>query len=298
MSEIVQYAVIDGSIEEGLLAFLAEHDPPHCCLYAEPLQQELVPLAPYLVEVTHEVSSWLVNKTSPWGIYLFTSVSMKDLRHHLRKYLQVLLPSEDKPVFFRFYDPRNIWNLCHVLTEWELHCFMGPIEKMMTVHNGTIREEHFQPIRAQFPPTAKSRMKLFRISQPQRDLLNQYAEEKYIEGLTAKTMTQYAEKIQHSAPHVLEWKMSQTEDIYNGLKDSPERLTVNESVSECYHFCKAKGIEDDRAIRGLLHLLIEKEMYSIKKLPAVWQDLLSNESVPGHYRVERLLKDTLGYIPR
>nr|WP_247595535.1 DUF4123 domain-containing protein [Brenneria roseae] len=110
---------------------------------------------------------------------------MKDLRHHLRKYLQVLLPSEDKPVFFRFYDPRNIWDLCHVLSEWELHCFMGPIEKMMTVHNGTIREEHFQPVRAQFPPTAKSRIKFLKISQPQLDLLNHCAEVKYIEGLTA-----------------------------------------------------------------------------------------------------------------
>ncbi|KFX03973.1 hypothetical protein KP22_14030 [Pectobacterium betavasculorum] len=298
MSEIVQYAVIDGSIEEGLLDFLAEHDPPHCCLYAEPLQQELISLAPYLVEVTHEVSSWLANKASPWGIYLFTSVNMKDLRHHLRKYLQVLLPSEDKPVFFRFYDPRNIWDLCRVLSEWELHCFMGPIEKMMTVHNDIIREENFQPVRAQFPLTAKSRMKLFRISQPQLDLLNQCAEAKYIEELTAKTVTQYAEKIQHSVPHAPEWKMSQTDESYPGPRDEPERFTVKEAVSECYHFCKEKGIEDDRAIRGLLHLLIEKNRYSIKKLPARWQELLSNERVPGHYRVERLLKETLGYIPR
>ncbi|WP_264628387.1 DUF4123 domain-containing protein, partial [Candidatus Symbiopectobacterium sp. NZEC135] len=173
------YAVIDGSIEEELLDFLAEHDPPHCCLYAEPLQQELVPLAPYLVEVTHEVSTWLVSKTSPWGIYLYTRVSMKDLRHHLRKYLQVLLTSEEKPVFFRFYDPRNIWDLCHVLSEWELHCFLGPIEKMMTVYDGRIREEHFQPIRDQFPPTAKHRMKFLKISQPQLDLLNHYAEVKH-----------------------------------------------------------------------------------------------------------------------
>ncbi|MCW2474234.1 DUF4123 domain-containing protein [Candidatus Symbiopectobacterium sp. NZEC151] len=298
MSETVQYAVIDGSIEEELLDFLAEHDPPHCCLYAEPLQQELVPLAPYLVEVTHEVSTWLVSKTSPWGIYLYTRVSMKDLRHHLRKYLQVLLTSEEKPVFFRFYDPRNIWDLCHVLSEWELHCFLGPIEKMMTVYDGRIREEHFQPIRDQFPPTAKHRMKFLKISQPQLDLLNHYAEVKYIEGLTAKMITLYAENIQHSVSQTPEWKISQGDGIYHGLRDEPERLTVNESVSECYHFCKAKGIEDDRAIRGLLHLLVEKNIYSIKKLPAQWQDLLSNESFPGHYRVERLLNDTLGYIPR
>lgn len=298
MSEMVRYAVIDGAIEERLLDFLTEQDAPHCCLYAEPLQQEFIPLAPYLVEVTHEVSSWLGTKTSPWGIYLATSARMKDLRQHLRKYLQVILPSEEKPVFFRFYDPRNIWNLCHVLSEWELHCFMGPIEKIMTVHNGISHEENFHSIRAQFPPTAKSRAKLFKINQSQLDLLNQYAEGIYLAELTTKIVTEYAEKIHYTVPHVPEWRAHRSENIYPESEDTPVRLMVTETVSDCYYFCKEKGIEDDRAIRGLLHLLVKENRYSVKKMPAPWLDLLSNEDLPGHYRVERLLKSTLGYIPR
>ena len=44
----VQYAIVDGAVEEGLLDFLNEVNPPHCCLYAEPIQPDLVALAPYL----------------------------------------------------------------------------------------------------------------------------------------------------------------------------------------------------------------------------------------------------------
>ncbi|MFP1727787.1 DUF4123 domain-containing protein [Lonsdalea quercina] len=275
MSEPVQYAVIDGATEEGLLDFFSEHNPPHCCLYAEPLQPELVPLAPYLVEVTSEVALWLANKTTPWGIYVFTSAVMKNLRHHLRKYLQVIIPSEEKPVFFRFYDPRNIWDFCRVLSEWELHCFMGPMDKIATAYDGVTREDNFQSAREPFPKMMQNRMKLFKLNQSQLDSLNQYAEERYIERLISATLTRYEEKIKHE----------------------PADLSVGDLVRECYYFCKEQGIEDDRSIRGMLHLLIEKDIYSLAKLPMTWRQMLSNESLPGYFRVESLLNEVLGYIP-
>ncbi|MGK4328727.1 DUF4123 domain-containing protein [Lonsdalea quercina] len=275
MSELVQYAVIDGATEEGLLDFFSEHNPPHCCLYAEPLQPELVPLAPYLVEVTSEVALWLANKTTPWGIYVFTSAVMKNLRHHLRKYLQVIIPSEEKPVFFRFYDPRNIWDFCRVLSEWELHCFMGPMDKIATEYDGVTREDNFQSAREPFPKMMQNRMKLFKLNQSQLDSLNQYAEERYIERLISATLTRYEEKIKHE----------------------PADLSVGDLVRECYYFCKEQGIEDDRSIRGMLHLLIEKDIYSLAKLPMTWRQMLSNESLPGYFRVESLLNEVLGYIP-
>lgn len=297
MSEITQYAVIDGASEEGILDFLAEKNPPHCCLYAEPLAQELVPLAPYLVEVNDEVSGWLLNKTSPWGIYVYTRESMKDLRHHLRKYLQVLLPSEEKPVFFRFYDPRNIWDLCSVLSEWELHCFMGPIDKIKTTLDGATREENFQSIRSQFPRKARSQMKLFKISQVQLDLLNHRAEMKYVNSLNEKIIIQYAEKINHIEPDIAEWKVIQSVYEHNEDSYSMKGVSVKSFINECYLFCKEKGIEDDRSVRGLIHLLVEENIYSLTLLPKSWLGWLSDERLPGHYRVESLLKDTLGYIP-
>lgn len=116
--EVTRYAIIDGAVEEELLKFLEETNPPHCCLYSEPIQPDLVTLAPYLVEVIPEVDVWLQTKETPWGIYLITNTNMNKLRQHLRKYLQVLIPGESKPVLFRFYDPRNIWDFLSVLSEW------------------------------------------------------------------------------------------------------------------------------------------------------------------------------------
>ncbi|BBV65317.1 TPA: DUF4123 domain-containing protein [Kluyvera ascorbata] len=131
-----KYAIIDGAVEEGLLDFLRETNPPHCCLYAEPIQPDLVALAPYLTEVTQEVEAWLSAKDTPWGISLTTPSSMNVLRQHLRRYLQVLIPGETKPVLFRFYDPRNVWDFLSVLSEWEKYLFLGPIETISTNLDG------------------------------------------------------------------------------------------------------------------------------------------------------------------
>ncbi|HBV7152845.1 TPA: DUF4123 domain-containing protein, partial [Escherichia coli] len=84
-----------------------EVNPPHCCLYAEPIQPDLVALAPYLMEVVPEVEAWLRDKASPWGIYLTSESSMRELQQHFRRYLWVRIPEQEKPVLMRFYDPRN-----------------------------------------------------------------------------------------------------------------------------------------------------------------------------------------------
>ncbi|WP_341833201.1 DUF4123 domain-containing protein, partial [Escherichia coli] len=77
---------------------------------------DLVALAPYLVEVVPEVEAWLRDKASPWGIYLTSESSMRELQQHFRRYLWVRIPEQEKPVLMRFYDPRNIWVLAEVLT--------------------------------------------------------------------------------------------------------------------------------------------------------------------------------------
>jgi uncharacterized protein DUF4123 len=92
------YAIIDGASEEELMPMLAELDPPAVCLYAPPVQPNLVDIAPYVVLVTEEVQEWLNTRETPWGIYITTDADLKSIRSHLRKYLYVLLPDSDKPV--------------------------------------------------------------------------------------------------------------------------------------------------------------------------------------------------------
>ncbi|KHS92159.1 hypothetical protein RC86_08465 [Pectobacterium brasiliense] len=294
MSEITRWAIVDAAVEPELFSMLEQLDPPHASLYAEPVPEDIGRLAPHLVQVDDRVFHWLNRRKTPWGILLETTSEMKILRQHLRKYLHVQIPNEEKPVFFRFYDPRNIWSFCDVMTEWELFCFMGPIEKIMTIYDGAVREETFNSVRVQFPITAKSRMKLLKFSQSQIDILNIHSEARYVDEVFSKTLIKYKEKIHHISHSS---NQSDPEQDFYFYKDSQENSTtfsVKHIVSECYYFCKEHNINDDRSIRELIHLLIEKDYYSLEQAPEFWRDSLLREDLPGHYRVSNLFKDVLG----
>lgn len=126
------YAIIDAASEPDIFSLLDEYNPPVCCLYSEPLQPEIAELAPYLVEVTDDVKKWLDARQTPWGIYVCATVNMRELRHHLRKFTMVIIPDQEKPVFWRFYDPRNIWEILATFDDWRLHTFLGPVTKLET----------------------------------------------------------------------------------------------------------------------------------------------------------------------
>ncbi|AYM91222.1 DUF4123 domain-containing protein [Serratia sp. 3ACOL1] len=95
MEEHKLYAIIDGALEADLQLMLERYNPPHCCLYAEPVQPELLELAPWLVMVDQQVEAWLGTRETPWGIYIYSKANIKSLRQHLRKYLHVLLPDQE-----------------------------------------------------------------------------------------------------------------------------------------------------------------------------------------------------------
>lgn len=76
----IKYAIVDGATEEGLLDFLSEANPPHCCLYAGSAQPDLVALTPYLVEVVLEVEARLKDRASLWGMYPTSEPPMRELQ--------------------------------------------------------------------------------------------------------------------------------------------------------------------------------------------------------------------------
>lgn len=260
------YAIIDGASEEELMPMLAKLDPPATCLYAPPIQPDLVDIAPYVVLVDDDVKEWLDARETPWGIYITTDADLKTIRSHLRKYLYVLLPDSDKPVFFRFYDPRNIWMLTSVLTDWELHSFMGPIEKIETNFKGTNHADTFATRRKQYPQDAVSNKSIMSLTQEQYDEMIKDFEKRYIKKL-AKQIPENDESI-------------------------PE-----EFASKIFYYLKKLGIDDDRSIRGITTLLTENECYSILSMPREYKTRLEDTSTPGYYRVERLLLDELGSVP-
>ena len=276
--EVTRYAIIDGAIEEGLMEFLETINPPHCCLYAEPIQPDLVALAPYIVEATGEVNEWLNGKSTPWGIFLTSKLSMQKLQQHFRQYLWVNIPEQSKPVLFRFYDPRNIWTLLSILSPAELNKFTEPVTKITTRHGGINHEENF----SSFLQRGKSRVTgtinshlCFTIRQ--HTLLNRQAQSNYI-----KTLSQYICNY-HTKKNLSFREEHDKSDYY---------------AENYFYFCKSLDINDDRSIRALTYLLLENKIHDIEGIPYEWIDQLKNNDMPPHRNVERLLLQKLGFFPQ
>ncbi|EJJ4226691.1 DUF4123 domain-containing protein [Salmonella enterica] len=265
----IKYAIIDGAVESELLNFLQETNPPHCCLYSEPIQPDLVALAPYLAEVTPEVEAWLRAKDTPWGIFLTTQSSMNVLRQHLRKYLQVLIPGETKPVLFRFYDPRNIWDFLSVLSEWEKYLFLGPVDIISTHWGDKHKKEVLSEIKEKFPTDAGIRHKMMRISPVQMDTLTSIFEQRYIVKLTECLKS---------------WGAHQ-EQINNRV------------IGDVLQWLRRQGITDDRSIRGLFHLFCQRGCLEVGRIPTDFREILCDINEDGVFKAETLLIRELGDVP-
>ena len=274
----VKYAIVDGAVEEGLLDFLNEVNPPHCCLYAEPIQPDLVALAPYLVEVVPEVEAWLRDKASPWGIYLTSESSMRELQQHFRRYLWVRIPEQEKPVLMRFYDPRNIWVLAEVLTPRQLLFFINPVRQLSTRYGEEYREDNFSSVRpAETMNIRAERPSQLMLSYRQYSQLERKARDNYLDTLSV-FIEENAEK--------------------EGWDDSSKAESSRILAEDYFSFCQSLNIADDRSVRTITLILLKKNIIDLRYIPDDWYELLSNQSYPGHIRVHELAQQELGFIPQ
>lgn len=269
MSETTTWAIVDTAAEPELIAMLDDLDPPHASLYADPVPEEIGRLAPWLVGVDDAVQHWLMQRETPWGIFLESQASLKDLRQHLRKYLHVQIPNEEKPVFFRFYDPRNIWSFLSVLSPWEQHSFLGPIDTIATNWQGNLHRENFAELKKKYPSGSASKRKMMRITQEQMDDLTVIFEQRYIDGLVEKIKT---------------WT-------------APETAVDEKNIGEIFRWLKEQDITDDRSIRGLFYLFSQRSCLSINEIPLNFQQEISLKEESGAYKAESILLHELGTVP-
>ena len=269
MSETLSWAIIDAAAEPEVFTMLEELDPPHASLYAEPIPEGLGQLAPHLVQVDDDVLHWLMQRETPWGMVVESKAEMKVLRQHLRKYMHVQIPGEDKPVIFRFYDPRNIWPLLTILSPWEQHSFLGPIDVITTQWQGIARRESFTDLKAKFTPGSTTRRKVMQISAEQMAKLTLIFEQRYIDGLVEK---------------ITAW---------NAGRDTSD----GKVIAETFRWLKQQKITDDRSIRGLFHLFYLRGCLALDAMPAHFRTVLSDEGEEGVFKAETLLIQELGGVP-
>ncbi|HIE4757269.1 TPA: DUF4123 domain-containing protein [Proteus mirabilis] len=300
------YAIIDAASEPDIFNMLAEYEPPASCLYSEPIQPEVESLAPYLVEATEEVQRWLSQRETPWGIYVYTHATMYELRQHLRKYLMVMIPGQEKPVFWRFYDPRNVWDVLGTFDNWRLHVFLGPISQLKTLLWGDEIVSRFERERRGFPDNAKLGGKLLKFTDSEMELLS----EQKVKLLTSKVALFFVRATKkYNTPNSeidideLVWQTICNPKILS-LKYFTENL-CHEKTWEYYfdyaqkvlNICYEYNIKHNKAISLFSYLIVYSDIYDISIIPDYWYNILSTPNSTDFYKVEKLSMTLIDKIP-
>jgi hypothetical protein len=129
------FAILDAARDVRILALLLTHrQEEYQSLYEGQQGAELAQVAPYLVRLGKEspLLEALVKEGwgKSWGVYLTSTAEFNQVRHHLRRFLQVRLPSGEQ-VYFRFYDPRVMRVFLPTCTPEDTVQFFGPIENYL-----------------------------------------------------------------------------------------------------------------------------------------------------------------------
>ena len=124
------FAVLDGAAVPGLLASLDERQPEHVCLYRGELEPDLAETAPYLIKLERHAafSNWLLEQGwgRHWGIFALSREGLQAMRHHFRKLL-VVYDANNRPLYFRYYDPRVLRLFLPTCQREELTTIFGPV---------------------------------------------------------------------------------------------------------------------------------------------------------------------------
>nr|ELR5039518.1 DUF4123 domain-containing protein [Providencia stuartii]ELR5080661.1 DUF4123 domain-containing protein [Providencia stuartii] len=298
------YAIIDAASEPDVFTMLEEFDPPASCLYSEPIQPEIAELAPYLVEATPEVRKWLSQSDTPWGIYVYTQATMRELRQHLRKYLMVMIPGQDKPVFWRYYDPRNVWDVLSTFDNWRLHTFLGPIKKLETQLWGEHEESDFELERCRYPESVKQSGKLMKLTASQYADIEGVFERQFIRRVSYFFLNARVSIIDEDESFCLdEWIVKAFErPPLNSVKldqyySDKSQVISWEMAYALVNFCQANGIHDKHSYMLLCYILITYRIYRFEDVPEDWKSSLASEVGSGDYRVSKLASDVLFEIP-
>jgi len=137
--ELNVFAVLDGASIPDLLDQLYEQQPEHVCLYRGELEPDMAEVAPYLVrlEPGSDFTDWLIEKGwgRHWGIFALSGESLRAMRNHFRAFLIVYTP-ENKPVHFRYYDPRVMRIYLPTCNSKELDTVFGPVDEFLLEGEG------------------------------------------------------------------------------------------------------------------------------------------------------------------
>ena len=120
-------ALIDAIRDREILGLLQTHADEHQSLYRREQDPQV---APHLVRFAPRSAllRQMIQKgwARQWGIYLTSTLSLRDLRQYFRTALMVTMP-DGVELFSRFYDPRFFRTFLESCTAKEAESYFGPV---------------------------------------------------------------------------------------------------------------------------------------------------------------------------
>ena len=128
------YALLDGARIPKLWVMLRELKVGHGSLFRESPNENLTRVAPFLarLDAGDDLILWLAmqDTTLEATLFLFALATPAELYKHLRRFLLVL-DSEGKENYLRFYDPRVLHPFLASSTDAEKQQFFGPVRRFL-----------------------------------------------------------------------------------------------------------------------------------------------------------------------
>ncbi|MEM7666109.1 MAG: DUF4123 domain-containing protein [Pseudomonadota bacterium] len=162
------YAIVDGAADLRLFPVVSASSR-YVCLYEDDYDEETLAALPHLVELIDGEQLpdlWRKHEAGRfWGIVLQSSLDLKKLRRHLRKFTTARLPLGDV-VLFRFWDPRVFSTFAESGSEEEVAPFFEPIDAVIAdlgpegrrryAWNGGLQSSHAPSAAQAAAPKAKA----------------------------------------------------------------------------------------------------------------------------------------------
>lgn len=126
------FAVVDAARDDRILILVRESVEHYQSLYEGVEGEALAHVAPHLVELPK--GSGLLQRLvregweARWASFMETSLSFKELRRHLRRFLMVADADTRKKMYFRFYDPVVLRSFLPASTVKQRAEFFGEID--------------------------------------------------------------------------------------------------------------------------------------------------------------------------
>jgi hypothetical protein len=124
------FAVLDGAAIPDLRRQLWEHKPQYECLFRGELKPDMAEVAPYLVklEPRHPFTAFVLDSGwgQHWSIFAQSASTLPELRRHFRTFFLVH-DNNNRPLYFRYYDPRVLRVFLPTCNEAQLQTMFGPV---------------------------------------------------------------------------------------------------------------------------------------------------------------------------